>query len=168
MLYIENRKAFMKKKKVLFISSTGGHLSEMMQLKDLFSKYDYHIITEKTKSNLHLAQTYPGRVNYLIYGTKDHKLTYPFKLLANCFKSMYYYFKIRPDVIITTGAHTAGPMCCIGKLFGSKIIYIETFANINTKTITGRLIYHFADLFLVQWQNMLKLYPKSIYCGWIY
>ena len=39
-------------KKVLFISSTGGHLNELMQLKPLFSKYDYHIITEKDKANL--------------------------------------------------------------------------------------------------------------------
>jgi UDP-N-acetylglucosamine:LPS N-acetylglucosamine transferase len=155
-------------KKVLFISSTGGHLAELMQLKSMFSKYDYHIITEKTKSNLKLMDQFPKRVNYLIYGTKAHILFYPFKLLANCFISLYLYFKIRPKVIVTTGAHTAGPMCCIGKIFGSKIIYIETFANLHTKTITGRLIYHFADMFIVQWESMLKLYPKAIYGGWIY
>ncbi len=155
-------------KKVLFISSAGGHLSEMLELKELFKKYDYHIITEKTKSTDYLKKEYPQKVNYLIYGTKDHMLTYPFKLIANCFKSLYYYFKLRPKIIITTGAHTAGPMCCIGKIFGSKIIYIESFANIHTKTITGRIIYHFADLFIVQWESMLKLYPKAVYGGWIY
>lgn len=154
--------------KVLFISSAGGHLSEMLELKELFNKYDYHIITEKTKSTNSLKDTYRGKVNYLVYGTKDHMLTYPFKLLANCFKSLYYYCKIRPEFIITTGAHTAGPMCCIGKLFGSKIIYIESFANISTKTVTGRLVYHIADLFIVQWKSMLKLYPKATYGGWIY
>ncbi|MEG0825991.1 MAG: PssD/Cps14F family polysaccharide biosynthesis glycosyltransferase [Bacilli bacterium] len=158
----------MKKKKVLFISSTGGHLSEMMQLKSMFDKYDYHIITEKTKSNDKLSKIYPNKVNYLIYGSKDHLVLYPFKLLVNCIKSLYFYFKIKPKFIITTGAHTAGPMCCIGKIFGSKIIYIETFANINSKTITGRLVYHFADLFIVQWKDMLKLYPKAVYGGWIY
>lgn len=155
-------------KKVLFISSTGGHLSEMLQLKDMFNRYDYHIITEKTKSNLSLKDKYPNKVNYLIYGTKDHPLTYPFKLLANCFKSLYFYFKIHPDYIITTGAHTAGPMCLIGKIFGSKVIYIETFANINTKTITGRLLYPFADMFIVQWHSMKKNYKDSIEGGWIY
>ena len=155
-------------KKVLFISSTGGHLSEMMQLKNLFNKYDFHIITEKTKSNMKLKDKYPHKVNYLIYGTKDHRLTYGFKLIANCFKSLYYYLKMRPQFIITTGAHTAGPMCCIGKIFGSKIIYIETFANMGTKTITGKLIYYFADLFIVQWEDMLKLYPKATFGGWIY
>jgi UDP-N-acetylglucosamine:LPS N-acetylglucosamine transferase len=155
-------------KKVLFISSTGGHLSELLQLRKLFDKYDYHIITEKTKSNLKLKSDYPNRVNYLIYGSKTHFLVYPFKLIANCFISLFLYFKIRPKVIVTTGAHTSGPMCCIGKIFGSKIIYIETFANIHTKTITGRLVYRFADEFIVQWESMLKLYPKATYGGWIY
>ncbi len=155
-------------KKILFISSTGGHLQEMLQLKELFNKYDFHIITEKTKSNMYLQDKYPKRVNYLIYGTKSNMLVYPFKLLANCFKSLYFYLKIKPKVIITTGAHTAGPMCCIGKIFGSKIIYIETFANIETKTVTGKIIYHFADLFIVQWKSMLKIYPKATYGGWIF
>lgn len=155
-------------KKVLFISSTGGHLSEMMQLKKIFNNYDYHIITEKTKANIKLRKEYNKRINYLIYGTKDYLFTYIFKLLANCFMSFIYYIKIRPEFIVTTGAHTAGPICCIGKIFGSKIVYIETFANMETKTITGKLIYNFADLFIVQWENMLKLYPKATFGGWIY
>lgn len=155
-------------KKVLFISSTGGHLTEMMRLEQLFPDYDFRIITEYTPSATYLEKKYVGKVNYLLYGTKDHPLTYPWKLLANCFKSLYYYLRFHPKYIITTGAHTAGPICCIGKLFGSKIIYIESFANIYTKTVTGKLIYHFADLFVVQWESMLKLYPKAIYGGWIY
>ena len=52
-------------------------------------------------------------------------------------------------------------MCYLGKIFGSKIIYIETFANRNKKTATGRLIYPIADLFIVQWEEMLKNISKS-------
>ena len=158
----------MKDKKILFISSTGGHLVEMMQLKDMFNDYDYHIITEKTKSNLKMKETYKDKINFLVYGTKDHMLTYPFKLLYNCFKSLFLYFKYRPDYIITTGTHTAGPMCCIGKIFGSKIIYIETFANMVTKTATGKLIYPISDKFIVQWSSMKKLYPNAEVGGWIF
>ena len=158
----------MKKKKVLFISSTGGHLDELMQLKPMFEKYDYHIVTEKTKSNLNLKNKFPKKVSFLVYGTKDYMLTYPFKLLFNCFKSLFIYIKIRPKYIISTGAHTAGPMCCLGKIFGSKIIYIETFANSKTKSATGSIVYKFADLFIVQWEDMLELYPKGVYGGWIY
>lgn len=156
------------KKNVLFIASTGGHLHELMQLSPMFEKYNYHIITEKTKSNLKLKDKYQDKVGYLVYGTKDHILSYPFKLLYNCIKSTYLYLKFHPDYIVTTGTHTAGPMCCIGKILGSKIIYIETFANITTKTITGKLLYRIADHFIVQWPSMKKLYPKAIDGGWIY
>jgi len=152
----------------MFISSTGGHLNELLQLKKMFSKYDYCLITEKTKSNLFLKEEFKNRVQFLVYGTKYHMLSYPFKLLYNCFKSLFFYMKYRPDYIITTGVHTAGPMCCIGKIFGSKIIYIETFANMVTKTATGKLLYPISDMFIVQWESMKEMYPNSTYGGWIY
>ncbi len=159
------------KKKVLFIASTGGHLEELMQLKPMFDKYDYHIVTEKTPSNLSLKNKFPKRVSFLVYGsytTLGRKIIYPFKLLFNTFKSFFLYLKIRPKYIVSTGAHTSGPMCLIGHLLGSKIIYIETFANSETKSRTGSIVYKFADLFIVQWESMLKLYPNSVYGGWIF
>ena len=158
----------MKKKKVMFISSTGGHLSELMQLAPLFDKYDYRIVTEKDKMTENLKNQYPDKVDYLLYGTRSHLLKYIYQFLYNCFKTVYLYFKFRPKYIITTGTHTAGPMCYLGKIFGSKIIYIETFANRNTKTATGRLIYPIADLFIVQGEEMLKIYPKAVLGGSIY
>jgi len=156
-------------KKVMFISSTGGHLNELLMLKPLFKKYHFMLITENTKTNKNLKNKYGRRnVKYLVYGTRKHMLTYPFKLIINCFKSLYYYIKFRPKFIITTGAHTAGPMCIIGKIFRSKIIYIETFANSETKTVTGSIVYKFADMFVVQWESMLSLYENATYGGWIY
>ena len=156
------------KKKVLFISSTGGHLNELLQLSPLFEKYEYYIITEKDKSSEALKDKYEERLFFLPYGTRAKLFTYIFKYIYLCIKTIYYYIKIRPKVIITTGTHTAGPMCYFGKLFGSKIIYIETYANRNRKTATGRMVYPIADLFIVQWEEMLKLYPKAVYGGSIY
>ena len=156
------------KKKVLFISSTGGDLDELMQLSPLFEKYNYYIITEKDKSNKSLKEKYGKKLYFLPYGTRSKIFEYIFKYLYLCIKTIYLYFKIRPKVIVTTGTHTAGPMCILGKICGSKIIYIETFANINKKTATGRLIYPIADLFIVQWEEMLKVYPKAVYGGSIY
>ena len=158
----------MNKRKVLFVASTGGHLKELMQLDDMFLNYDFNLITEKTDSNLYLKDKYNNRVDFLVYGTKDHLLTYPFKLLYNCFKSLWLYLKIHPDYIITTGVHTSAALCCLGKIFGSKIIYIETFANISSKTVTGKYLYPVSDLFIVQWKSLLKLYPNAVYGGWIF
>ena len=155
-------------KKVMFISSTGGHFNELMQLKPLFNKYDYHIVTEKDTITKEYKEEYKEKISYLLYGTRAHMLKYIFQFTYNCLKTIYLYIKIRPKYIVTTGTHTAGPMCCLGKIFGSKIIYIETFANRNTKTATGSLIYKFADLFIVQWEEMLKIYPKAKLEGSIY
>lgn len=156
-----------KIKRVLFISSTGGHLNEMLQLKEIFKKYDSYIITEKTNSTIGLKSKFK-HVNFLVYGTKDYLFSYVFKFIYNCIKSLIFYIKIRPKVIVTTGTHTAVPICYIGKLFGSKIVFIETFANSKSKTLSGKLVYPISDTFVVQWKEMLELYPKAIYGGWIY
>ena len=159
-----------KDSRVLFISSTGGHLEELMELKPLFNNYRYYLVTEKTDTNIKLKNKYKGRISFLIYGTKVHKLMYIFKVFLNSLKSIYLYFKIRPKYIVTTGTHTAIPICTFAKLFGTKVIYIETFANSNTRTMTGNFLYklHIYNLFIVQWEDMLKLYPKAIYGGWIF
>ena len=83
-------------------------------------------------------------------------------------KSIYYFWKIKPDVIISTGAHTAVPMCYIAKLFGKKVIFIESFAKTSTPTLSGRMIYPISDLFIVQWEGMKEHYPKAVYGGSIY
>ena len=136
----------MSKKRVLFVASTGGHLNELMQLNSLFDKYDFYLITEKTKSNLYLKDKYKNKVSFLVYGTKDHIITYPFKFIFNCIKSLFLFFKVHPDYIITTGVHTSVPISYISKFFGTRIIYIETFANMITKTLTGKIIHPITDL----------------------
>ena len=155
-------------KKVMFISSMGGHLTELMQLKSIFKDYDYKIVTEKHKSTIGLKARYKSKIDYLLTGTKDHIFRYMFVFPINIIKSFILFLKFKPDVIVTTGAHTCVPMCYIAKIFGRKIIYIETFANMETRTLTGRLIYPIANLFIVQWESMLEFYPKAVYGGWIF
>ena len=75
---------------------------------------------------------------------------------------------IRPDVIVTTGTHTAVPMCYIAHLFKKKVIWIETFANSKTGTEAGKMVYKIADTFIVQWDSMKEVYPKAIVGGSIF
>ena len=92
-------------KKVMFISSTGGHLDELMQLKPLFSKYNYHIVTEKDKMTQKLKEEHKDKISYLVYGTRNKPITYIFKLLYNCILSLILYLKYKPKYIVTTGTH---------------------------------------------------------------
>jgi UDP-N-acetylglucosamine:LPS N-acetylglucosamine transferase len=155
-----------RRKKVLFISSLGGHLTQLLQLKPLFAEYDYHIITEKSIITEDLSQQY--QMSFLMYGARNYLFRYFFKFTSNIFKSLYYFLRERPDVIVTTGAHTAVPMCYIAKLFGKKVVFIESFAKTSTPTISGKLVYPIADLFIIQWEEMRKHYPKAVYGGSIY
>jgi len=158
----------MKKKRVMFISSVGGHLTQLLQLKNIFKNYNYVLITEKNDVTKDLKDKY--NVNYLPYGSRNQKLIYPFILLYNCFKSLYFFIRYNPSVIVTTGANTVAAMCCLGKIFGKKVIYIESFAKRTSPTITGKCIYklHVYTTFVVQWESMLKFYPNAEYWGGIY
>lgn len=155
-------------KKVMFISSTGGHLTQLLQLKELFKENEYVLITEKTDVTKSMKSKY--NMSFFPYGSRNQKLLYPFILLINCFMSLFYLIKYNPEVVVTTGANTAAAMCCLGKIFRKKVIYIESFAKNNSPTVTGKMIYklHAYTTFVVQWENMLKYYPKAECWGWIY
>lgn len=158
----------MNKKKVMFISSTGGHFNELLQIKKMFEKYNYSIVTEKDEITKSYKKEFKDKLFYLPYGTRKHIFSYVFIFIFLCIKSIALFIKLRPDAVVTTGTHTAVPICYIAKFFRKKVIFIETFANRNTKTLSGKLVYPIADLFIVQWKEMLKLYPKAVYGGAIY
>ena len=154
------------KKKVLFISSVGGHLTQMLELKSVFKNYDYLLVTEKTDVTINMKNKY--NMKFLIYGSRKYLFKYIFVFLFNIIKSFYLFVKYTPDVIVTTGTHTAVPMCYIGWLFNKKVIYIESFAKRTSPTLTGRIVYPIASVFVVQWKSMLKFYPRAQYWGGIY
>jgi beta-1,4-N-acetylglucosaminyltransferase len=156
----------MEKKKLLLISSIGGHLTQLLQLEPLFKQYDYHLVTEKSGITKELKKKHP--VSFLVYGARNYLFRYLFKFSFNIIKSLFIFLKERPDVVITTGTHTAVPMCYIAKLFRKKVVYIESFAKSTSPNLAGRMVYPIADLFLVQWESMLKVYPKATYGGSIY
>lgn len=153
------------KKRVIFTSSAGGHYSELFELQELMDSYNSFLVTEDHKMMQVYKQQNKARSWYLRPGTKEHLVRFLWNFPFNIASSMKIYWKVKPDVIIATGAHTTVPICYIAKAFGKKVIFIETFANIKTKTLSGKLVYPIADLFLVQWEEMLELYPKAKYKG---
>lgn len=159
-------------KKILYISSTGGHLTELLQMAPLFEKYNSYIMTEKQKNNLFLKDVYgKKKVFFMVPGTYTgfiNKLKYPFILFMNTIISFFIFISIKPDCIITTGAHNSVPMCFIAHKFNKKIIFIETFAAVEKPTKAGSMVYKIADHFVIQWENMKQFYPKAEFGGWIF
>lgn len=153
-----------KIKKACFIASSGGHWEELMCLREIADAYDTFFVTEEggqaEDSNLKKIYTLPQ-----INRHEKRFFLHFFKLFKSALEILK---KEKPDFVITTGALIAFPFCIFAKLRGIKIIYIESFARVNNQSLTGKLVYPFADLFLVQWEPLLKFYPKAKYVGGIF
>lgn len=155
----------MKKTKVCLVASCGGHFMELMQLVPAVEGLNFYVVTEKNYSLEEIAGHYR---HYYLYQQQRHGKSFVFCFLANIFLSLYFILKERPTTVITTGAGGAFPTCLFAKMLFRKVIYVESFAKLNNKSVTGRLVYHFADEFYVQWPEMKSVYPKSKYCGTVY
>lgn len=154
----------MKQLKIIFAASSGGHLEQLLMLKPLMEKHDSVFVTEKTEYGM--GKT--GVKTYYLSQINRKELLFLPKLIGNGFRSLYIIIKERPKVMITTGVLAIVPLALLVKLFGGKLIYLESFAKVTSKTLSGKLLYRFADRFYVQWEEMLKLYPNAIYKGGIY
>ena len=160
------RNTELKKKNILFVGSAGGHLTEILELKDLRERYNYLIVTEDVVPTRPLAGKY--NLQFLKPDANRSSIIFWLNFFRNFFKSLKILISFNPHVIITTGSHTAVPMCLLGKLFRKKIIWILCYARVNTKAKSADIIYPITDLFIVQWESAKRLYPKAKYFGGIY
>lgn len=127
-------------------------------------EYDSVVVTEKTayETNVKGIKTY-----YMSQVNREEKSCF-LRMIMNAVKSLELYFVEKPDVVICTGVLAMIPLCLICKLFGKKLIYIESFAKVTSPTQSGKLFYKYADQFYVQWPQMKEIYPDAIYLGGIY
>lgn len=147
-------------KKILLTSSSGGHFEQLKVLYNaLHDKYDVYIITEKTDYIKKHDKI------FLIDQINRKSFSFPFRFVKNHIKIKKYFKAIQPDIVISTGALCTISSCIIAHSAKKKVIFIESFAKIDTPTLTGKFVYKFADAFVVQWESLLKVYPKALYFG---
>jgi UDP-N-acetylglucosamine:LPS N-acetylglucosamine transferase len=151
-----------KKLKICFVGSSGGHLTHLYMLKQFWQDKDRFWVTfdkEDARSLLKGEKMYPA------YFPSNRSIK---ALIINTFRAIKILRKERPTLIITSGAAPAIPFFWIGKMLGARTIYIEVFDRIDRPTISGRLCYPVADKFLVEWEEMKKVYPKAINLGSVF
>ncbi len=141
--------------KICLVCSHGGHLVELMQLLDAFEGKNYFFVTYSSEATKNLKNAY--LLKFERWDLKGKIL-----LIKNIIKTTHILLKERPDIIVSTGGgEIAVPFCYIGKVLGAKIIFIDSLARITTPSGGGKFIYPIADLFLVQWESLLKKYGKK-------
>ena len=152
----------MKSDKVCLVGSSGGHLTHLYLLKPFWGEKERFWVTfgkEDAKSILEDEKMYE------CYFPTNRNIK---NLIKNTFLAIKIIRKEKPKLIISSGAGAAVPFFYIGKIFGAKTIFIEVFDRIDKPTITGKLVYPMTDIFIVQWEEMKKVYPKAINLGGIF
>ena len=150
--------------KICFTSSSGGHFEQLMMLKPLMEKYNSLIVTENADYQIEIDGL---PVKYIPQINRTDRL-FLLKFMVNIVRSFTIIASLRPEITISTGALVTVPLMIWTKVFGGKVVYIESFAKINTPNLSGKIAYKFADRFYIQWESMRKFYPNAIYKGWIY
>ena len=148
--------------KVCLVGSSGGHLTHLYMLKKFWKNKERIWVTFDKED----AQS-------ILMGEQVYNCYYPTNrniknLIKNTFVAWKVLRKEKPDLIISSGAAVAIPFFYLGKLFGAKLIYIEVFDRIDKPTITGKVVYPIVDKFIVEWEEMKKVYPKAINLGSIF
>ena len=154
--------------KMLVVLGEGGHTTELLNLVDLLGdRYEYHYIISD-KDNLSAKQIkHSGPLHRLPRprGKDTAMLKAAYLTILAAIKAVGILFRVRPDAILSTGPAIAVPVSCLGKLLGARIIFVETGSRIRALSLTGRIMYRWADLFFVQWPQLADQLPKAVYAG---
>lgn len=163
---MNNNSGKIKRRKICLVSSCGGHFMELLQIIPAVKNCNYYVVTEYNIASKDTTERF--EMHYFLKQQERRSIVFIYVFVYNMIKSLFIVLKERPTHILTTGAGAVFPTCIFGKLLGAKIIYIESFAKINSKSMTGRLLYKLVDRFYVQWEDMLTIYPKALYYGSVY
>ena len=145
--------------KVCVAASAGGHLSEVLKVAKSWLPYKATYITTTCVVRDTLART--GTV-YVVGECNYQHLVRLVKVFLGCTRVM---LKERPDVVISTGAAVGCIVCFLGKLLGAKLIWVDSIANVERLSLSGRLVRLIADVFLVQWPELAQKYRGVEYVG---
>ncbi len=148
--------------KICLVGSSGGHLTHLYMLKPFWNDKERFWVTFNKEDARSLLQ---GEKVYHCYFPTNRSLK---ALIINTRLACKVLKEEKPDLIISSGAAVAVPFFYIGKLHGIKTMYVEVFDRIDKPTITGKLVYPATDQFIVQWEEMKKVYPKAVNLGSIF
>ena len=148
-----------KKLRICLVTSAGGHTSQLLELAESWKGSSPCWVTTSDVIKEKLSKY--GKVYVVGECNRQHPLRV-FLVLLRCIRIV---LRERPDVVISTGAAAGCMVCFLSKLFGARIVWIDSITNVYRLSLSGRLVRRIADLFLVQWPELAEKYPKVEYVG---
>ncbi|GGL35051.1 UDP-N-acetylglucosamine--LPS N-acetylglucosamine transferase [Phycicoccus endophyticus] len=144
---------------VLFVCSNGGHLAQLLALQPWYRHQRRTWVTFDQPDAVSRLQD-----ESVVFAHHPTTRNVP-NLLRNAVLAWRTLRRVRPDLLVSSGAGVAVPFFVLGRLLGIPTVYIEVLDRVNSRTLTGRLVGPFTTSFLVQWEAQLRLYPKGTVLG---
>lgn len=141
--------------KILLVCSTGGHFNALQKLGDFWGQHDCFWVTFRTDAT---EVALKHKKVYWAYSPTNRNLP---NLIRNLILSAQVVWRERPQMILSTGAGVAVPFIIIGKLFGCKTVFVESFTRVKQLSLSARLTMPFLDVVYVHWEQLKQRYPKA-------
>jgi UDP-N-acetylglucosamine:LPS N-acetylglucosamine transferase len=145
------------KKKVLAVASGGGHWIQLLRMTPAFSEHEVVYLTTLAS---YRSQVGSSRFHVVPNASRWNKAA----LMLMAVKIIWILLRERPAIVISTGAAPGYFAIRFGKLVGAKTIWVDSIANAQKLSLSGKSIGKFADLWLTQWPHLAR--PEGPYfCG---
>ena len=147
--------------KIALVASSGGYLYELSSLKEFYDPHPHYWVSFDTEDAGYLLR---DEDVYWAYHPTNRSII---NFIRNFFLARKILRREKPSMLISTGAGVGVSFLFAAKTQGIRTIYLESLTRITNLSLSGRLVYPFVDLFLVQWEHLTKAYPKAIFRGTI-
>jgi hypothetical protein len=134
-------------KKVLLVASHGGHWVQMRKMSPAFDGQDVYYLTTTKGVETEVAHA-------PVYVVPDANLNEKLALIALAMKVFWVVVKIRPGIVMSTGAAPGFFALMFGKFVGARTIWVDSVANVEQLSVSGKKVRWFADLWLTQWPHL--------------
>lgn len=144
---------------LLLVCSAGGHLLQLWLLGNVWRGRRRIWVTHRREDAISLLA---DEDVHFAYGPTTRSVT---NLGRNLVLAWRIVRRVRPRVVITTGAGVAVPFAWIGRLHGAKVVYVESLTRIDRPSLSCRLVAPFASRTYAQWPELERSLPKARYVG---
>ena len=149
-----------KKLKVFAVASIGGHWVQLLRIAKALEK-EFDVVYMSTHEKC--ATMVEGRV---YYSMNDFSRRDFYKMFPELLHSIYIICKEKPSIVITTGA-APGLVCLFAaKICGIRTVWIDSIANVEHISFSGRIASKFASRIYTQWPSLAG--NKVIFAGNIF
>ena len=136
-------------RRVLAVASGGGH---WVQLQRIVPAFAGHELTFVTIDPTYRADVPDQRVLIVRDSTRWDRLG----MLRLSLQMLWVLLRVRPHVVVSTGAAPGCMAIVLGRLFGCRTIWLDSIANVEEMSMSGRLVRRFSQLWLTQWPHLAR------------